>query len=916
MSIFTITGLASFYNRLDGRTDIDSLCDEAIGKYVLSRSNSDITITADRDGPASFRELLETVGSVLLFQLIHQFRQIAIPESQDPPYIPPRLHALSPDKIPIILRYLHQQYRSFDLTVNGIRSRTILEVLYIGSRLLHLKGLQARRQSQWFHYLADAINDPALVSGDDFVSVSIAFGIKAFLPRRAEQGSNSSQQTRDLRFWTGVPGGVILSSPLNPLDLRVRNIVLELQQQSGATGDYIDGTEYFWSMCDILFVIMAASAEAHHGNLPDHSQELAALAEECHTSITEFTCDKLDYIESLAAEAAGAQTPQVTLPQRSPLNRTSEFLRRRELLSMLNDRTMARLLYEFKDLQEGSYNIPDRIYASNCPEGHVLNETQKENFLMEYERRAGVRLRSENSTRIAIRTPDTYAYPCPVCSEISRIESSQDLASLTSLTEITQFTALSRIIQNAKGEVSSAVKDLSRHYHMADQRVEVNFSRNRSSGQIKSTEQGNNRKNGRLSVGTMANGNGQLSQTSSSSSRDSISRSSNTPLPSPNGSSSSSSSPGGLRKFTSTLGLIKLVQSPREPEINLTHLNTNSISVSTHTASARVFFYGSSSISIYSYANVIPELRAKIDLVSDPGSFLRSTPASILISPSKNLLAVVVNLLRGNSQIQVWSLGEDSYPPKLAWYQVLEGIATGLVAHPDENFVFVITNRRKLNIFDLIQGNRASDFDIPAELGLLDSISVVDGDTLLCRCLPDVNLGQMKFFILKFATSTSVCQMGWRSHIEWQPRERDDNGVSALSLCESQTSGSTLCYSTWTMSGQPSIVRWGAPDIPSSNEQLQDDNLGTRIQDMAIVPNADFVALINQRGDIHQYAVRLGFRPKHLKTISLGSRKRSTHDFKDRVCLSIDEDHSKIIVAYTRNGRGYIEKHDMAFSQG
>ncbi|KAF3218339.1 hypothetical protein TWF106_007701 [Orbilia oligospora] len=117
------------------------------------------------------------------------------------------------------------------------------------------------------------------------------------------------------------------------------------------------------------------------------------------------------------------------------------------------------------------------------------------------------------------------------------------------------------------------------------------------------------------------------------------------------------------------------------------------------------------------------------------------------------------------------------------------------------------------------------------------------------------------------------------------------------------------------MSGQPSIIRWGAPGIPTSNDQLHDDSLGTRIQDMAIVPNADFMALINERGDIYQYAVRIGSRPKHLKTISFGSRRRSTHDFKDRVCLKIDEDHNKIIIAYTRNGRGYIEKHDIAFGQ-
>ncbi|KAF3174110.1 hypothetical protein TWF788_008820 [Orbilia oligospora] len=635
MSIFTIAGLSSFYSRLDGRTDVDSLCEEAIGKYVLSRSNSDITGTTDRDGPTSFKELAETIGSVFLFQLVHQFRQpivTAIAESQDPSSMPPRLHSLSPDKVPSILRYLHQQYRSFYSSTNDIR-RTILEVLYIGSRLLHIKGVQARRRSQWFRYLADAINDPDIVpsASDGSVDASICFGIKAFLPRQSEQGS-TQQTSRDLRYFAGVPYGII-SNPLNPLDFgRVRNNVIELQQQSGAGSDQVDDVDYFWSMCDILFVLIAASAEPYRArNIDDYSRDLSTLGEECHTNITNFGCDKLSYVASLAGEVSRAETTHPALARRPSLSRTSEFLRRRELLTTINDRTMARVLDSIKTLRQGSYNITDKLYASNCPEGHVLNEIQKESFLVEYERRAGIRLRTnESSTRVAIRTPD--AYPCPVCSEISRIDYSQDLGSLTSLTEITQFTALSRILQDAKGEVSSAVKDMSRHYHVADQRLEVNFSRNGSS-------------------------------------------------------------------------------------------------------------------------------------------------------------------------------------------------------------------------------NR------------------------------------------------------------WQERERDDNGVSALSLCETKASGSTLCYSTWTMSGQPSIIRWGAPGIPTSNDQLHDDSLGTRIQDMAIVPNADFMALINERGDIYQYAVRIGSRPKHLKTISFGSRRRSTHDFKDRVYLKIDEDHNKIVIAYTRNGRGYIEKHDIAFGQ-
>ncbi|KAF3312740.1 hypothetical protein TWF173_006962 [Orbilia oligospora] len=885
MSIFTIAGLSSFYSRLDGRTDVDSLCEEAIGKYVLSRSNSDITGTTDCDGPASFIELAETIGSVFLFQLVHQFRQptvTTIPESQDPSSVPPRLYSLSPDKVPSILRYLHQQYRSFYPSANDIR-RTILEVLYIGSRLLHIKGVQARRRSQWFHYLADAVNDPDIFPNDGSMDASICFGIKAFLPRQSEQGS-TQQTSRDLRYFAGVPYGII-SNPLNPLDFgRVRNNIIEIQQQSGATNDQIDDLDYFWSMCDILLVLIAASAEPYRArNIDDYRRELSSLAEECHTNITNFAYDKLSYVASLAEEVSRVETAQSTLAQRSSLSRTSEFLRRRELLTTINDRNMARVLDSIKTLRQGSYNITDKLYASNCPEGHVLNEIQTENFLVEYERRAGIRLRTnENSTRVAIRTPD--AYPCPVCSEISRIDYSQDLGSLTSLTEITQFTTLSRILQDAKGEVSSAVKDMSRHYHMADQRLEVNFSRNGSSNRVQSIEQGTNRQNGRLSVGKPPRSNGQSSQSSSPSSRDSISRSSNTPLPSPNGSSSSI---GGLRKFTSTFGLMKLGQAQKEPEINLTHFNADPISISTHTGSSRVFFYGKSSISIYSYASVIPEPRARIELVSAEDSILRSMPTSISISPSKDFLAVAVNLLRGNSQIQVWSLGEDGYRPKLAWHQILEGIASGLVVHPDENFLFVITNKRTLNAFDLNQGSRVLDFDIPAKFGFPDELSIVGGDILLFRCFPD-----------------------------WQERERDDNGVSALSLCETKASGSTLCYSTWTMSGQPSIIRWGAPGIPTSNYQLHDDSLGTRIQDMAIVPNADFMALINERGDIYQYAVRIGSRPKHLKTISFGSRRRSTNNFKDRVCLKIDEDHNKIIVAYTRKGRGYIEKHDMAFGQG
>ncbi|KAF3286939.1 hypothetical protein TWF970_008769 [Orbilia oligospora] len=896
MSIFTIAGLSSFYSRLDGRTDVDSLCEEAIGKYVLSRSNSDITGTTDRDGPASFIELAETIGSVFLFQLVHQFRQptvTTIPESQDPSSVPPRLYSLSPDKVPSILRYLHQQYRSFYPSANDIR-RTILEVLYIGSRLLHIKGVQARRRSQWFHYLADAVNDPDIFPNDGSMDASICFGIKAFLPRQSVQ-SSTQQTSRDLRYFAGVPYGII-SNPL---------------QQSGATNDQIDDLDYFWSMCDILLVLIAASAEPYRArNIDDYRRELSSLAEECHTNITNFAYDKLSYVASLAEEVSRVETAQSTLAQRSSLSRTSEFLRRRELLTTINDRNMARVLDSIKTLRQGSYNITDKLYASNCPEGHVLNEIQTESFLVEYERRAGIRLRTnENSTRVAIRTPD--AYPCPVCSEISRIDYSQDLGSLTSLTEITQFTTLSRILQDAKEEVSSAVKDMSRHYHMADQRLEVNFSRNGSSNRVQPIEQGTNRQNGRLSVGKPPRSNGQSSQSSSPSSRDSISRSSNTPLPSPNGSSSSI---GGLRKFTSTFGLMKLGQAQKEPEINLTHFNADPISISTHTGSSRVFFYGKSSISIYSYASVIPEPRARIELVSAEDSILRSMPTSISISPSKDFLAVAVNLLRGNSQIQVWSLGEDGYRPKLAWYQILEGIASGLVVHPDENFLFVITNKRTLNAFDLSQGSRVLDFDIPAEFGFPDELSIVRGDILLFRCFPDVSIGQMKIFTLEFGTSG--CQMGWDYHIEWQERESDDNGVSALSLCETKASGSTLCYSTWTMSGQPSIIRWGAPGIPSSNHQLHDDSLGTRIQDMAIVPNADFMALINERGDIYQYAVRIGSRPKHLKTITFGSRRRSTNNFKDRVCLKIDEDHNKIIVAYTRKGRGYIEKHDMAFGQG
>ncbi|KAF3171570.1 hypothetical protein EYR41_004653 [Orbilia oligospora] len=912
MSIFTIAGLSSFYSRLDGRTDVDSLCEEAIGKYVLSRSNSDITGTTDRDGPASFKELAETIGSVFLFQLVHQFRQpivTAIPESQDPSSVPPRLHSLSPDKVPSILRYLHQQYRSFYPAASGIR-RIILEVLFIGSRLLHIKGVQARRRSQWFHYLAGAVNDPDIFPNDGSVDASISFGIKAFLPRQSEQGS-TQQTSRDLRYFAGVPYGII-SNPLNPLDFgRVRNNVIELQQQSGATNDQIDDIDYFWSMCDILYVLIAASAEPYRArNTDDYSRELSSLAEECRTYITHFACDKLGYVASLAEEVSRAETAQSALARRSSLSRTSEFLRRRELLTTINDRTMARVLDSIKTLRQGSYNITDKLYASNCPEGHVLNEIQKESFLVEYERRAGIRLRTnENSIRVAIRTPD--AYPCPVCSEISRIDYSQDLGSLTSLTEITQFTALSRILQDAKGEVSSAVKDMSRHYHMADQRLEVNFSRNGSSNRVQPIEQGTNRQNGRLSVGETPRSNGQSSQSSSSSSRDSISRSSNTPLPSPNGSSSST---GGLRKFTSTFGLMKLGQTQKEPEINLTHFNADPISISIHTGSSRVFFYGKSSISIYSYASIIPEPRARIELVAAEDSILRSMPTSISISPSKDFLAVAVNLLRGNSQIQVWSLGGDGYSPKLAWYQILEGIASGLVVHPDENFLFVITNKRTLNAFDLNQGSRVFDFDIPAKFGFPNELSVVGRDILLFRCFPDVSIGQMKIFTLKFGISG--CQMGWDDHIQWPKRERDDNGVSALSLCETKASGSTLCYSTWTMSGQPSIIRWGAPGIPTSNDKLHDVKLGTRIQDMAIVPNADFMALINGRGDIWQYAIRIGSRPKHLKTISFGSRRRSAHDFKDRVCLKIDEDHNKIIIAYTRDGRGYIEKHDMAFGQG
>ncbi|RVD83705.1 uncharacterized protein DFL_005484 [Arthrobotrys flagrans] len=317
MSILTIAGLSSFYSRLDGRTDIDQLCDEAVGRYVLSRPSSDITGTTDRDGLGSFKELLETVGSVLLFQLIHQFRQptgvIATPESQDPSYITPRLYSLSPDKIPSILRFLHQQYRSFYFSVSGFR-RIVLETLYIGSRLLHLEGVQARRQSQWFEYLADAIDDPTTVSSDDSVGATISFGIKVFLLRRPEQGS--SQRTRDLRYCAGVPSGLI-SNPLNPLDFRrVRTVIIELQQQSGTTVDQINDIDYFWSMCDILFVIIAASAEPYHDrNIDDYTGRLSSLGIECQTNITNTACDNLDYIASLADEASRAQGTEGTPAQ-------------------------------------------------------------------------------------------------------------------------------------------------------------------------------------------------------------------------------------------------------------------------------------------------------------------------------------------------------------------------------------------------------------------------------------------------------------------------------------------------------------------------------------------------------------------------------------------------------------------------
>ncbi|KAK6355686.1 hypothetical protein TWF718_000079 [Orbilia javanica] len=911
MSIFTIAGLSSFYNRLDGRTDIDQLCDEAVGKYVLSRSGSEIAGTADSEGPGSFKELLGTVGSVLFFQLVHQFRQSASVktafESQDPASIPPRLYSLSPNKVPSTLRYLHQQYRSFYFSIKEIQ-KILLEILYIGTRLLRLESVQTRQNSRWLQYLADTIDDTANVSSDEPLGVSISFGIKAFLLGRQEQGF--PRRTRDLRYCAGVSASFI-SYPLNPLDFgRIRTVMIEIEQQfkpAATENNYID---YFWSMCDILFIIIAASAELYSSkDLDGYSGELASLANEFQVKITDAVCDKLGYLSSLADEAAQDLESVEALTQRQPLYQTSEILCKRDLLATLNDRSMARILDSVKILRQGSYSLTDRIYVSNCPEGHVLNEIQKEMFLAEYERRAGAKLNiSENSTRIAIRTLD--AYPCPVCSEISRIEYSQGLGSLTSLTEIPQFTALSRIIQDAKVEVAHAMKEISRYYHTSDQRLEVNFSRNRPTIQIQLNEQENRRQNGGLNFGNMARSRGQSSQSSGSSSRDSAGRSPNTPLPSPNGSSSSNN---GLRKLKSSFVLRKLISSPREPEIDLVHLNTDSVLISTHTASGRVFFYGNSSISIYSYAGAVPESRARIELVSDINTTLRLTPASILISPSKQFLAIALNFMRGNSQIQVWSLDEDGYNPNLVWHQVLEGVASGLAVHPDENFVFVITNKRILNIFDLVKGSRVLAYEIPLKIGVPDKVSVVEGDILLFRCLPDVELGRMKIFTLSFGTSG--CKMGWDYYIKWQEREQDDNGVSALSLCETKTSGSTLCYSTWTMSGQPAIIRWGIPDLRSTNDRLHDDSLGTRIQDMAISPSADFVALINQRGDIYQYAVSIGSQPKHLKTIQLGNRRRSTHLFHDRVCLKIDEDHNKIIVAYARAGRGYIEKHDIAFSQ-
>ncbi|KAK6500457.1 hypothetical protein TWF481_010800 [Arthrobotrys musiformis] len=656
-------------------------------------------------------------------------------------------------------------------------------------------------------------------------------------------------------------------------------------------------------MCDILYIIIAASAEPFHGrSLGDYSRKVSSLANDCRDNIANNICDKLDYITSLTDDASDARG-EATSGQQPASSRTSDILQKRDIIALLNDKTMAGVLDSTKTVRQGSYYTTDRIYASNCPEGHVLNEIQKESFLVEYQHRAGIRLRpNENSTRITFRTPDEY--PCPVCSENSRVDHSQGLGSLTSLTEITEFTELSRILEDAKVEVSHAVRDLSRYYQRADAPVEVNFSRNRSSVQIQTSHQNNTQQNGRSGAGSTAGSGGQSSQSSSSSGRGSArgSRSSNTPLPSPTGSSGSNN---GIRKLKSSFGLMKLMASPKDPEIDLSHLNTGPILISTHTSSARVFFCGNSSISIYSYAGTLPEPRSKIEVDSISAS------ATIAVSPSNNFLAVAINLVRGNSQIQVWSLDNDGYNPTLAWQQVLEGPVNGLAVHPDERFVFVITNKWTLNIFELSDGSRAGGHDIPSEMGTPSEISIVGQDILLFRCSPDVQHGQARIFTLKFGTSG--CQMGWDYYIQWRGREQDDNGVSALSLCETRTSGSTLCYSTWTMSGQPSIIRWG-PGRPTSNYQLQDHSLGTRIQDMAIVPTADFVALINERGDIYQYATSYGSHPRLLKTISLGNRRRSTHSFKERVCLNIDEDHNKIIVAYTRNGQGFIEKHDMAFS--